>query len=145
MPGGCVGSSISNIASWTLWSNFWPNASIGLMAIGGGAFGVVAVGGGSVGVIALGGGAVGYIAIGGTAVGRYALGQRAYGKAAFGLNRQDGEAVASFGRFAPWLRKAFIEGICHRCGYDLTGNTSGICPECGSRIAEDSPETSRYG
>jgi len=21
---------------------------------------------------------------------------------------------------------------CQRCGYDLTGNTSGICPECGA-------------
>ena len=23
---------------------------------------------------------------------------------------------------------------CHKCGYDLTGNTSGVCPECGARI-----------
>jgi len=23
---------------------------------------------------------------------------------------------------------------CHHCGYDLTGNISGICPECGSRV-----------
>jgi hypothetical protein len=23
-----------------------------------------------------------------------------------------------------------------RCGYDLTGNTSGVCPECGTNIAE---------
>jgi hypothetical protein len=23
-------------------------------------------------------------------------------------------------------------GHCHECGYDLTGNTSGVCPECGS-------------
>jgi rubrerythrin len=21
---------------------------------------------------------------------------------------------------------------CRRCGYDLTGNTSGVCPECGT-------------
>ena len=24
--------------------------------------------------------------------------------------------------------------VCRRCGYDLTGNTSGVCPECGERI-----------
>jgi hypothetical protein len=25
-------------------------------------------------------------------------------------------------------------GVCHHCGYDLTGNTSGRCPECGQAI-----------
>jgi len=25
-------------------------------------------------------------------------------------------------------------GLCIRCAYNLTGNTSGICPECGTRI-----------
>lgn len=25
-------------------------------------------------------------------------------------------------------------GICHSCGYDLTGNQSGICPECGTPV-----------
>jgi hypothetical protein len=29
-------------------------------------------------------------------------------------------------------------GCCRRCGYDLTGNISGVCPECGMR-AEGSP------
>jgi len=24
-----------------------------------------------------------------------------------------------------------IEGHCGHCGYDLTGNVSGVCPECG--------------
>ena len=24
-------------------------------------------------------------------------------------------------------------GLCVRCGYDLTGNVSGVCPECGTR------------
>ena len=23
------------------------------------------------------------------------------------------------------------KGLCLRCGYDLTGNISGVCPECG--------------
>ncbi|MBN1342282.1 MAG: hypothetical protein JXQ73_06360 [Phycisphaerae bacterium] len=27
----------------------------------------------------------------------------------------------------PWL----WAGRCRKCGYDLTGNTSGRCPECG--------------
>ena len=26
------------------------------------------------------------------------------------------------------------EGQCHICRYDLTGNLSGFCPECGTRI-----------
>lgn len=26
---------------------------------------------------------------------------------------------------------------CIPCGYDLTGNTSGVCPECGGRASED--------
>jgi hypothetical protein len=26
------------------------------------------------------------------------------------------------------------QGHCKECGYNLTGNTSGICPECGERI-----------
>lgn len=25
-------------------------------------------------------------------------------------------------------------GHCRKCDYDLTGNTSGICPECGTKI-----------
>ncbi|MCP4591532.1 MAG: hypothetical protein GY842_12380 [bacterium] len=25
-------------------------------------------------------------------------------------------------------------GYCQRCGYDLTGNTSGVCPECGEGV-----------
>jgi predicted RNA-binding Zn-ribbon protein involved in translation (DUF1610 family) len=28
-------------------------------------------------------------------------------------------------------------GHCLRCGYDLTGNVSGVCPECGVKIASD--------
>ena len=26
-------------------------------------------------------------------------------------------------------------GTCRTCHYNLAGNTSGVCPECGSRIA----------
>jgi len=28
----------------------------------------------------------------------------------------------------------FAPGRCGRCGYDLTGNVSGVCPECGQPI-----------
>jgi hypothetical protein len=31
-------------------------------------------------------------------------------------------------RTPAWRRR---HGLCARCGYDLTGNTSGVCPECG--------------
>jgi hypothetical protein len=26
-------------------------------------------------------------------------------------------------------------GICSGCGYSLTGNTSGVCPECGTSVS----------
>ena len=29
-------------------------------------------------------------------------------------------------------REREANGQCVRCGYDLTGNVSGVCPECGS-------------
>lgn len=33
-------------------------------------------------------------------------------------------------RSYPWPRP----GFCRKCDYDLTGNVSGVCPECGSPI-----------
>ena len=27
---------------------------------------------------------------------------------------------------------------CHKCGYDLTGNESGVCPECGTKQSFES-------
>jgi hypothetical protein len=29
----------------------------------------------------------------------------------------------------------FVRGQCERCGYDLRGNVSGVCPECGEANA----------
>jgi predicted amidophosphoribosyltransferase len=26
------------------------------------------------------------------------------------------------------------KGLCIHCGYNLTGNVSGVCPECGERV-----------
>lgn len=31
-----------------------------------------------------------------------------------------------------WRRRR--KGLCVKCGFDLTGNVSGICPECGTKI-----------
>jgi hypothetical protein len=28
------------------------------------------------------------------------------------------------------------QGCCESCGYDLTGNTSGVCPECATLVAD---------
>jgi hypothetical protein len=34
-----------------------------------------------------------------------------------------------------WLdRRVAVPGCCRCCGYDLTGNVSGVCPECGTPI-----------
>ena len=29
---------------------------------------------------------------------------------------------------------------CYVCGYDLTGNVSGVCPECGTHVPKDDNE-----
>jgi hypothetical protein len=29
------------------------------------------------------------------------------------------------------------KGLCAGCGYDLTGNASGVCPECGGNIRQE--------
>jgi hypothetical protein len=32
------------------------------------------------------------------------------------------------------LRRRGKSGLCRNCNYDLTGNTSGVCPECGTPL-----------
>ncbi len=41
-----------------------------------------------------------------------------------------------------WLRdqRQPIPGHCANCGYDLTGNVSGRCPECGNTVEAGSSE-----
>ena len=43
-----------------------------------------------------------------------------------------------------WLwwrgRRRFAAGCCQHCGYDLTGNASGICPECGTACPAMGPQ-----
>jgi hypothetical protein len=43
-------------------------------------------------------------------------------------------AVAGYRQERPvdLRRERRAKGQCERCGYDLTSNTSGTCPECGS-------------
>ena len=34
-----------------------------------------------------------------------------------------------------WRRdRRYPPGHCQECGYNLTGNVSGVCPECGTKI-----------
>lgn len=33
------------------------------------------------------------------------------------------------------MRRRFPPGCCAGCGYELTGNTSGVCPECGRPVS----------
>jgi hypothetical protein len=42
-------------------------------------------------------------------------------------------------RLIRWIVVRRTENRCRVCSYDLTGNVSGICPECGSPI-EDMPD-----
>jgi hypothetical protein len=33
-------------------------------------------------------------------------------------------------------RRRIPPGHCQKCGYNLTGNVSGVCPECGTAVAQ---------
>ncbi len=33
-------------------------------------------------------------------------------------------------------RPPYPKGYCRKCGYNLRGNTSGVCPECGTPLAD---------
>ena len=55
----------------------------------------------------------------------------------------DGSYVACFAATLAWRRVAGREsrralrrrkGLCTECGYDLTGNITGRCPECGMHV-----------
>lgn len=42
-----------------------------------------------------------------------------------------------FVSIAGWIRtrrRRLRLPICHRCSYNLTGNVSGVCPECGTAV-----------
>ena len=40
--------------------------------------------------------------------------------------------------------RVYDPGCCQTCGYNLTGNLSGICPECGTPIARDMRTAESY-
>ena len=46
---------------------------------------------------------------------------------------------------AVWIRRRFYPiygiGLCQNCGYDLTGNVSGRCPECGTAVEREDQAT----
>jgi hypothetical protein len=37
-------------------------------------------------------------------------------------------------------RRGILPGHCQACGYDLTGNMSGTCPECGKAVPGQAPD-----
>ena len=48
-------------------------------------------------------------------------------------------ALSASYRFRSWVHRMRERnwsrvGLCSGCGYDLTGNVSGVCPECGRRL-----------
>ena len=43
--------------------------------------------------------------------------------------------LASVPLYRLWHRRR--NGLCLRCGYNLEGNVSGVCPECGEAIGQD--------
>jgi CHASE2 domain-containing sensor protein len=64
-------------------------------------------------------------------------------KEGFTPTKIGGAVAASFLTLTAWLNVAYgwwrpigkkLPGCCPNCDYDLTGNTSGICPECGTAI-----------
>jgi hypothetical protein len=50
-----------------------------------------------------------------------------------------GVALLSAGTALLWHRRRPREGYCSTCGYNLTGNVSGRCPECGTPMATSGP------
>jgi hypothetical protein len=54
-----------------------------------------------------------------------------------GLGILGGLAIAAFTGFARRRNPRYRDGHCSECGYDLTGNVSGICPECGCPLKVD--------
>lgn len=45
-----------------------------------------------------------------------------------------------------WVRQhRALRNLCQHCGYSLTGNTSGTCPECGTAVPRESGRVRRVG
>ncbi len=50
------------------------------------------------------------------------------------LLRRAGLRMGFLGVRAKDVERCLSPWLCHWCDYDLTGNRSGVCPECGNRI-----------
>ncbi|MCH8253158.1 MAG: hypothetical protein IID36_11960 [Planctomycetes bacterium] len=48
--------------------------------------------------------------------------------------RRAGLRVGLLGVDPKEVERIINPGLCSSCGYDLTGNTSGVCPECGKEL-----------
>jgi hypothetical protein len=42
-------------------------------------------------------------------------------------------------------RRRIPAGHCQKCGYDLTGNVSGVCPECGTALPRNESASAEIG
>ena len=76
------------------------------------------------------------------AVSQWGLGGKAIGPLSLGVLLLPivglllaGSFASTIRRIRRWQRICFCRG----CGYNLTGNVSGICPECGSMLDAGSP------
>ena len=49
----------------------------------------------------------------------------------------------SIGALRRWRRRR--EGRCVTCGYNLTSNTTGVCPECGTQVEQPLRADNRGG
>jgi hypothetical protein len=60
--------------------------------------------------------------------GAIATGKSALAMVVFGI------AVFALLVYLVTRRRPIRPGFCLSCGYDLTGNVSGTCPECGGKV-----------
>lgn len=49
--------------------------------------------------------------------------------------------VAAATGYLWWRRREFPPGHCENCGYNLKGNLSGVCPECGRSRDDQTSDT----
>lgn len=56
-----------------------------------------------------------------------------------GTLRRAGLHVGLMGVKPNEIERVLDPNLCKKCGYNLTGNVSGICPECGSELSFTPP------
>jgi hypothetical protein len=45
-------------------------------------------------------------------------------------------AIVAAPTICAWWKPRRRAGLCGRCRYDLSGNTTGVCPECGTKLEQ---------